>query len=50
MASCKNCGVNVGCGCQLINGLCTSCNSAVRRVKQNFKYVISKTYELCRLF
>ena len=26
MASCKQCGTNVGCGCQLINGLCAYCN------------------------
>lgn len=27
MASCSNCGANVGCGCQLTNGLCASCAS-----------------------
>jgi len=27
MAACKNCGKQVGCGCQLSNGLCTSCQS-----------------------
>ena len=26
MATCKGCGANVGCGCQLINGLCAFCN------------------------
>ena len=26
MASCKQCGTNVGCGCQLVNGLCAYCN------------------------
>lgn len=25
MASCSKCGVNVGCGCQLYNGLCSTC-------------------------
>lgn len=24
-ASCKKCGKKVGCGCNLINGLCTDC-------------------------
>lgn len=26
MATCAGCGVSVGCGCNLINGLCASCN------------------------
>lgn len=25
MATCKNCGAQVGCGCQLKNGLCAYC-------------------------
>ena len=25
MATCKKCNVNVGCGCQLKNGLCPKC-------------------------
>jgi len=25
MAQCKKCGVKVSCGCQLTNGLCSSC-------------------------
>jgi hypothetical protein len=25
MASCKSCGSEVGCGCNLIDGLCTAC-------------------------
>ena len=25
MAHCSNCGVSVGCGCQLTNGLCSTC-------------------------
>lgn len=25
MATCKNCGRNVGCGCNLTNGLCAQC-------------------------
>jgi len=24
-ATCKKCGANVGCGCQLVNGLCPAC-------------------------
>lgn len=27
MANCKQCGVNVGCGCKLINGYCATCNA-----------------------
>lgn len=27
MATCRNCGANVGCGCQLTNGLCVNCIS-----------------------
>lgn len=29
MANCTRCGVSVGCGCQLTNGMCASCVSAV---------------------
>ncbi len=25
MATCAGCGVSVGCGCQLTNGLCSTC-------------------------
>lgn len=25
MATCKKCGTHVGCGCQLVNGLCPAC-------------------------
>ncbi len=25
MAQCNSCGANVGCGCQLKNGLCATC-------------------------
>ena len=25
MAQCNGCGANVGCGCQLKNGLCAAC-------------------------
>lgn len=27
MATCKNCGTSVGCGCRLTNGLCATCAS-----------------------
>lgn len=26
-AQCKKCGANVGCGCQLKNGLCPTCHA-----------------------
>jgi hypothetical protein len=31
MAKCKKCGTNVGCGCQLTNGLCSYCNKTVNK-------------------
>jgi hypothetical protein len=46
MASCRNCGTNVGCGCQLINGLCAACNAAVKKGRKLIQNVISKTYKL----
>jgi hypothetical protein len=46
MASCRNCGTKVGCGCQLINGLCAGCNAALKQATKRIKDVISKTYRL----
>ena len=46
MANCRNCGVKVGCGCQLINGLCSACNAALKQTAQRIKNVISKAYKL----
>ena len=31
MASCSNCKANVGCGCQLTNGLCYSCDGQKKK-------------------
>ena len=31
MAQCNSCGANVGCGCQLKNGLCATCASKVNK-------------------
>lgn len=31
MATCKNCGANVGCGCQLKDGLCATCAAKVSK-------------------
>lgn len=43
MASCRNCGTNVGCGCQLINGLCSSCYSVLKQQGTKLiKYVTAK--------
>lgn len=51
MAKCRNCGTNVGCGCQLINGLCAACNAAASKGVQNFKrYVNSQINQLSRMF
>ncbi len=46
MANCRNCGTKVGCGCQLINGLCSACNNALKTATQRIKDVITKTYKL----
>lgn len=46
MANCSQCGIQVGCGCQLINGLCSACNYAAQKVQQKLKHVISKINEL----
>ena len=48
MASCRKCHIEVGCGCQLINGLCKGCYAASFAVKR-IKHVISQAYKLCRL-
>lgn len=42
MANCKSCGIKVGCGCQLINGLCSACNNAVVNATKFIKYVTAK--------
>lgn len=42
MATCKNCGTNVGCGCQLTNGLCSYCLSKLSTAVNTSNYVISK--------
>lgn len=31
MANCAKCGANVGCGCQLKNGLCAACASQLSK-------------------
>jgi len=33
MAVCKNCGANVGCGCQLTNGICATCVAKINANK-----------------
>jgi hypothetical protein len=30
MANCRNCGANVGCGCQLKDGLCGACRAITK--------------------
>lgn len=49
MANCTACGVKVGCGCQLVNGMCSACNYASKQIKR-FKNAITKAYELHRMF
>lgn len=31
MATCKQCGAHVGCGCQLKNGLCPACQAQTKK-------------------
>ena len=42
MAECKKCKARVGCGCQLVNGLCSYCNKAAQKVAKSYKYVAAK--------
>ncbi len=46
MARCSKCGTSVGCGCQLINGLCSACNAAVQQTSKAIKNAISKAFKL----
>jgi hypothetical protein len=46
MANCRNCGLKVGCGCQLINGLCSACNAAIKQTSQRISDVITKINKL----
>lgn len=46
MANCRNCGTKVGCGCQLVNGLCAACNMAIKQATNRIKNVITKAYKL----
>lgn len=41
MSQCRNCGTKVGCGCQLINGLCTACNDLLKKGLLKFKNAFS---------
>lgn len=43
MAKCIKCNANVGCGCQLINGMCAACNALVKQANR-IKNAITKTY------
>ena len=49
MANCRECGLKVGCGCQLINGLCSACNYKLKQATQRIRNVISKINELYRV-
>lgn len=46
---CSNCGTNVGCGCNLVNGLCGYCRGIKKRTKQ-LKNAVTKTFKLSKLF
>ena len=49
MAKCQKCGTNVGCGCQLINGLCAYCNGIVKQGTNFIRNVITKAHALSRM-
>lgn len=49
MAKCRKCGTNVGCGCQLINGLCSACNTAVKQGTNFIRNVITQAHKLSRM-
>ena len=44
-ATCTRCHRDVGCGCQLVNGLCAAC----RQIKTKIKDVIYTSYHLYRM-
>jgi NMD protein affecting ribosome stability and mRNA decay len=46
MVSCSKCGKGVGCGCNLIDGLCTSCYSA--KVTNNQTTIQTRSTERIR--
>ena len=46
MANCRGCGLSVGCGCQLINGLCSACHYKLMQATQRMKNVIHKINRL----
>lgn len=37
MSKCKNCGAQVGCGCNLIEGLCAYCYDKLKKATSKFK-------------
>lgn len=43
---CRGCGKKVSCGCQLVNGLCSTC----RKIKKGITNVTTKTYHLFRVY
>lgn len=45
-SNCRDCGTRVGCGCQLINGLCSACYHAATKANQRIKDVITKINQL----
>lgn len=42
MATCAGCGVRVGCGCQLTNGLCATCLAKQQQPQQNVNFQNNK--------
>lgn len=46
MAKCAKCGTNVGCGCQLKEGLCSFCYDQVKKGAKKFKHALSKAFKL----
>lgn len=43
MQKCISCGKPVGCGCQLVNGLCSACRS-IKKGVTNVAFTINKLF------
>lgn len=41
MASCSKCGTNVGCPCNLKNGVCSYCAKKINDISVNYEELIS---------
>ena len=47
MATCRGCGAKVGCGCQLVDGLCAKCRNTIKTVGRNVISTINHLFGMC---